>query len=81
MANKIQRVEKLDELIHMVRGQKVMLDIDLAEIYGVTTAVLNQALKRNLKRFPEDFAFQLTRQEFANLRSQFATSSLQTPVA
>ena len=61
--------------IHLVRGQRVMLDSTLAEIYRVTTRQLNQQLKRNQKRFPSDFAFQLTRQEFTNLRSQIVTSS------
>lgn len=77
MADKIQRMEpkNLDQLVLVIRGQKVMLDTDLAEIYGATTMALNQALKRNLKRFPEDFAFQLTRQEVAILKSQIATSS------
>ena len=53
-----------------------MLDVDLARVYGVTTKRLNEAVKRNADRFPEDFAFQLKREEVANLRSQFATSSL-----
>lgn len=57
------------------RGQKVILDADLASIYGVTTKVLNQAVKRNPNRFPEDFAFQLTPDEFAGMRSQFVTTS------
>ncbi len=55
-----------------------MLDADLARIYGVATKRFNEAFKRNLRRFPDDFAFQLTPAEFANLRSQFATSSLDT---
>ncbi len=67
--------ERLDCLIYEIRGQKVMLDDDLARIYGVGTKVLNQAVKRNADRFPEDFVFQLTRQELANLRSQIVTSS------
>lgn len=56
-------------------GQKVLLDADLAELYGVETKVLLQAVKRNRERFPEDFMFQLTAEEFGNLRSQFVTSS------
>lgn len=63
--------------IHLVRGERVMLDSALAEIYGVPTKQLNQQLKRNSKRFPLDFAFQLTRVELTNLRSQIATSSSQ----
>jgi len=61
--------------IHIIRGYKVMLDYDLASIYGTLTKVLNQAVKRNIKRFPHDFMFQLTKEEFTNLRSQFVTSN------
>lgn len=61
--------------IHLVRGERVMLDSALAEIYGVPTKRLNEQLRRNRKRFPGDFAFQLTVEEFTNLRSQIATSS------
>jgi hypothetical protein len=67
--------EGIQSLILTVRGQRVMLDSDLARIYGVSTGQLNQALKRNLSRFPSDFAFQLDRQEFANLISQIVISS------
>ena len=58
-----------------LRDQRVMLDTDLALLYGVETKVLVQAVKRNLERFPLDFMFQLSTEEFANLRSQFVTSS------
>ncbi|MEY2498367.1 MAG: hypothetical protein QOD12_1923 [Verrucomicrobiota bacterium] len=61
--------------IHVIRGQRVMLDSELAEIYQVSTKRLNEQLKRNRKRFPADFAFRVTAQELENLRSQFATSS------
>lgn len=61
--------------IYEVRGQKVMMDFDLALLYGVETRALNQAIKRNLERFPKDFMFQLTRKEFENLKSQFVISS------
>jgi hypothetical protein len=61
--------------IYFIRDQKVMLDRDLAELYGVETKVLNQAVRRNIKRFPEDFMFQLTLEEFENLKSQIVTSS------
>jgi ORF6N domain len=68
-----------DEIIHskiyFFRGQKVMLDRDLAELYGVETKVLKQAVKRNLERFPDDFMFELNLKEFENLRSQIVTSS------
>jgi len=63
------------ERILTIRGQKVMLDADLAELYGVETRRLNEQVRRNSERFPEDFMFQLTGEEFANLKSQFATSS------
>lgn len=61
--------------IYLVRGERVMLDSALAEIYGVPTKQLNQQLRRNRKRFPADFAFQLTPEEFTNLKSQIVTSS------
>ncbi len=65
--------------IYIIRNQKVMLDRDLAELYQVETKRLKEQVKRNLKRFPEDFMFELTELEFSNLRSQFATSSLLIP--
>ena len=68
-------MERIDSLILTIRRQRVMLDSDLARIYGVTTYRLNEQLRRNRRRFPGDFAFQLTREEFANLRSQMAISS------
>jgi hypothetical protein len=61
--------------IYFIRNQKVMLDRDLAELYSVETKRLNEQVKRNLSRFPEDFMFQLSEIEFQNLKSQFATSS------
>ena len=61
--------------IFVVRNQQVMLDTDLAELYGVETRRLNEQVKRNIDRFPEDFMFQLTKDEFDNLKSQIATSS------
>ena len=67
--------ENLDRLIYEIRGQKVMLDSDLARLYSVPTFRLNEAVKRNRDRFPDDFTFQLTREEFANLISQIAISS------
>lgn len=73
---KSEQIETIEAAIHLIRGQKVMLDSDLAKIYGVSTMRLNEQLKRNRKRFPRDFAFQLKRQEFANLISQNAISSL-----
>ena len=67
--------DTVESRILTIRGQKVILDSDLAAIYGVTAKRLNEQIKRNLKRFPSDFLFRLTREEFVNLRSQFATSS------
>jgi hypothetical protein len=68
-----------DELIlrkiYQIRGQKVMLDMDLAELYGVETKQLKRAVRRNAKRFPSDFMFELSKEELENLRSQFGTSS------
>jgi len=60
--------------IFFIRGEKVMLDRDLAELYGVETKVLKQAVRRNIERFPEDFMFQMTKEEFSIWRSQFVTS-------
>lgn len=65
----------IHQLIHEIDGYKVMLDFDLANLYGVTTGALNQAMKRNLERFPSDFCFQLTKEQWANLRSQNVISS------
>jgi hypothetical protein len=66
----------VESRIHLIRGSKVMLDGDLAQLYGVATKNLNKAVARNLNRFPEDFMYQLTRQELTTLRFQFGTSSL-----
>jgi len=71
----IVSVEVIATKIFEIRDRRVMLDKDLAMLYGVEVKVLNQAVKRNLKRFPHDFMYQLTRQEVANLKSQFVTSS------
>lgn len=65
----------IENLILIIRGQQVMIDSDLAKLYGVETRVLNQAVKRNIERFPEDFMFQLTKDEAENLRSQIAISN------
>ena len=65
----------IENLIHIIRGQQVMLDSDLARLYGVETKRLNEQVKRNIDRFPEDFMFQLTKSESEDLRSQIATSS------
>jgi len=68
--------ERIERSILIIRKQKVMLDADLAELYEVETRILVRAVKRNLDRFPNDFMFQLNKEEFANLRSHFGTSSL-----
>jgi hypothetical protein len=67
--------EKILNIIVLVRGQKVILDSDLAQLYGVETRRLNEQVRRNMAKFPEDFMFQLTKEEFDNLKSQIATSS------
>ena len=69
----MQMIQTIQNRIHEIRGERVMLDIDLAQLYEVETKVLNQAVKRNIKRFPEDFMFQLTKGEFEGLRSQSVT--------
>ena len=74
-APQIIPTELIERRICMVRGHKVMLDQDLAELYGVTTKALNQAVGRNIERFPDDFMFQLNKDEFDQLRSQTVTSS------
>ncbi|MDD5774674.1 MAG: ORF6N domain-containing protein [Candidatus Omnitrophica bacterium] len=74
-------VEVIATRIYMIRGQRVMLDKDLANLYGVSVKRLNEQVKRNIKRFPQDFMFLLTRQEVSNLKSQIAISSSETYVA
>jgi hypothetical protein len=68
-------VETIADKIFLIRSQKVMLDRDLAQLYGVSTRRLNEQIRRNRDRFPGDFAFVLTLEEFVNLKSHFATSS------
>lgn len=72
--------EGLEPLILVIRNQRVILDADLARLYGVTTKRFNEAFKRNRRRFPEDFAFQLTAKEFADLRSHIVTSNVESIV-
>jgi hypothetical protein len=71
----LRKLDNVESAIYLIRGHRVMLDSDLAQIYGVTTKRLNEQLRRNKKRFPLDFAYQLTEVEFTNLKSQIATSS------
>ena len=71
-------VEQVARDIHLIRGQRVLLDSDLAELYGVTTKRFNEQVRRNPERFPADFMFQLSSEEFAALRSQIATSNEKT---
>jgi len=68
-------VKRIEKSIFLIRGLKVILDSDLAELYGVRTKALKQAVRRNAKRFPHDFMFELTKEEFENWRSQFVTSN------
>ena len=76
MDNKIRVPEEIiTNKIYLIRGQKIMLDEDLAELYNIETKRLNEQVKRNISRFPEDFMFQLSNEEYENLKSQFATSS------
>lgn len=88
--NEVVPIELIENKIFIIRGQKVMLDRDLAQLYEVETKRLNEAVKRNSERFPEDFMFQLTKEEFQNLISQnvisnlkfhFGTSSLRSQFA
>ena len=68
-------VERIEQAILRIRGHNVMLDQDLADLYGVETKALTRAVRRNLDRFPEDFMLQLSTEEFGNLRRHFGTSS------
>ena len=71
----MMQLSVIQKKIFEIRGQKVMLDFDLADLYGVATKVLKQSVKRNIDRFPDDFMFTLTQKEFQGLRSQFVTSN------
>ena len=71
----IRPVEQIESLILTIRGKHVMLDRDLARLYGVETKRLNEQVRRNIERFPEDFMFQLTKEEFENWKSQIAITS------
>ena len=68
-------MQSIQNRIYEIRGERVMLDFDLAALYEVETRVLNQAVKRNIKRFPKDFMFQITRQEWNDMSSQFVMTS------
>jgi hypothetical protein len=69
-------ISRIQEIIYIIRGQKVMLDSDLANLYGVETKRLNEQVRRNIDRFPDDFMFQLIDDEFTFLKSQIATSNI-----
>ncbi|NPA55868.1 MAG: ORF6N domain-containing protein, partial [Epsilonproteobacteria bacterium] len=73
--NEIIKIDDVKSKIYTIRGKQVMLDRDLAELYGVETRRINEQVKRNIERFDDDFMFQLTNEEFENLKSHFATSS------
>ena len=77
--NNLIPIERIENRIFIIRGQKVMLDYDLAQLYEVETKVLNQAVKRNMHRFPEDFIFPLSKQEIINI-SQFTMSSSRSQI-
>lgn len=70
----MQIIQSIPNKIYTIRGERVMLDFDLAELYEVATKVLNQAVKRHIARFPEDFMFRLTQAEWQSMRSQFVTA-------
>lgn len=78
MPSAIVAVDSIQRSIHSLRGQRVMLDADLARLYGVEVRALNQAVKRNAARFPDDFAFRLTAEDVANLKSQSVISKERT---
>ena len=77
--NSLLSEETIANKIYFIRNQKVMLDRDLAILYGIETKRLKEQVKRNISRFPEDFMFELTKSEFENWRSQFATSNFRIP--
>jgi len=74
-SNAVLPSERIEKAILLIRGEKVLLDRDLASLHGVSTSVMNKAVTRNIDRFPSDFMFQLTREEFSNLKFHFGTSS------
>ena len=75
----LRKIDNVEDAIYLIRGQRVLLDSDLGAIYKVKTKRLNEQLRRNRNRFPKDFAFQLTTEEFTNLKSHFATSRWEGP--
>lgn len=72
--SRVVPIDRIEKIIYFIRGQKVILDEDLAEIYGVETRRLNEQVRRNRARFPDDFVYPLSLEEFRILKSQFATS-------
>ena len=70
------QLDQIQNMIYVIRGQKVMLDSDLDQLYGVETKALNRQVRRNLIRFPEDFMFQLTKEEYESLKCQIGTSKV-----
>ena len=80
MTKELVPYEIIENKIYIIRGQKVMIDHDLAILYGVPTKVFNQAVRRNIRRFPDDFMFQLTPEETLALRSHFVTSNLRRQI-
>lgn len=78
MSDELQLILKIEKMVFDIRGQRVMMDSDLALLYGVETKAFNQAIKRSIERFPPDFMFQCSFSELENLRSQFVTANLAT---
>jgi hypothetical protein len=76
MSGSIKPIDQVRTLIHTIRGQRIVLDVDLASVYGTTTKRLNEQVRRNIERFPGEFMFQLSDQEVTDLRSQIATANL-----
>src|SRR6266545_4620909 len=74
-------IERIEQTIFVVRGERVILDAELAKLYGVTAKRLNEQVRRNRERFPEDFMFQLTKEEFAELKSEIDASNLRSQIA
>ena len=72
----MKEIINIENKIYIIRGKRVMLDFDLAKVFGIETKIFNQAVKRNLNRFPDDFMFQLTKSELETLRSQFVTFNI-----
>jgi hypothetical protein len=80
MSSELETFSEIQKLVYLIRGQRVMLDSDLARLYGVETKALNQAVKRNIDRFPEDFYFECTINDLDDLRSQIVTAKIENDI-